>query len=315
MMNVTEAVSCKVPLIVFVSRDIIRLLGSFALLWGIIKFHCFVNRNGNKNLVDVMTTVKKCRYNDKKTCVLWTFMFGIIFIISMSVTIIPFTFVFRTDIKLQSPETWYYILDYPAFLVDILKVLFMLAVTLIVKAKWSTKYEPQGETIQQKFESLIEHYTHTGNIVCKLQNIFKYWFILNWMTFFINMAFNALTALKSLMSDKQTGSVGLWIYALLLLFDSFVFFLPYICGNAMIDYHVKYLSALKEKQRVIFSDAAAISQNVQCFWMFQYANIIPQRREYQFIPSIMWVEVPLDSPGYVLSILLALFSLLTHFID
>lgn len=311
-MNATEPVSCKVLLIVFVSRDIIRLLGSFALLWGIIKFHYFVNKNGNKNLV--MSTVKKCLCYNKETCVMWTSIFGIIFIITMSITIIPFTIVFRTDdINLQS---WYHVLEFPVFFVDILKILFMLAVTLIVKSKWSTRYEPQGETIKEKFESLIKHYTHTGNIVCKLQNIFKYWFILNWMTFFINMAFNALTALKSLMGDEQTDSqtVGLWIYALLLLFDSFAFSLPYICGNAMIDYHMKYLSALKEKQRVIFSDPAVIPQNMPYFWTIQCANIIPQRREYQFIPSIMWVDVPLDSPGYVLSILLALFSLLIHFI-
>ena len=256
--------------------------------------------------------LRRCYCNIK--CVPWTYILGIFSLIAMSISVVPYAFYIKVDDDLNSRnlEFWYSILEFPVFLIDILKVLFMLIITLIIKSEWSTKYKTQGETLQEQFESLIKHYTHTGIIVSNLQNIFKYWFILNWMTFFINMVFNALNALKSLMNDEQLDSIGLWIYGLLLLFDSFAFSPPYICGNAMINYHVKYLSELKEKQKVILCDATL--SDGRPFWLVQCANIIPQRDEYRFIPSIMWVDVPLDSPGYILSILLALFSLLTHFL-
>jgi hypothetical protein len=180
---------------------------------------------------------------------------------------------------------------------------------MIYKPKWmeyevANGYEEQRNS-RTEFASLVKNYNTTGQFVSALHIIFQQWFVMQWLVYFIKIIEDFSIALDSLVTEKYADTDSernkLLFVLTHLVFDLLLFLIPYFCASLFNQYHDEYRERIQKLQSDIFSED---DQG----WMFQCAELIPERSKYIFIPSICGVSIPLNSPGYNLSIIFALFA-------
>lgn len=92
-----------------------------------------------------------------------------------------------------------------------------------------------------------------------------------------------------------------------LVFDLILFLIPYYCASLFNQYHDEYCERLQRVQNSIISKTDE-------GWMLQNTQLIPQNPKYVFVPSFCGLSIPLSSPGYNISIMLALFAFIISII-
>ena len=90
------------------------------------------------------------------------------------------------------------------------------------------------------------------------------------------------------------------------LFEIIAFMIPGIFVNT---YHERYHDQLKEQQEVILKADSNVNNNILI-----YADLIPKNPKFEFILSLFGLQIPLDSGGYMLTILIAIFSFIATFL-
>ena len=210
------------------------------------------------------------------------------------------------------------------------------AATLLVRAAWNkekeaatlpVRAEPNEETeelnkdltntghdsVKPIFEELIKKYKTAGELAASIQWIFQSWFVVKWIIYFTDISVHGTVAIKQLSSGtKATENDQLWFVFSHLIYDLTAFITIYTCGTLMNDYHAKFRTELENKQEELLSTCKSESESL---WINQYGNLIRSNPDYQFIPSFCGIDVPLDNPGYTLTVLVALFSFIANFIS
>ena len=126
-----------------------------------------------------------------------------------------------------------------------------------------------------------------------------------WLIFFHSIVFDSSLAFQLLLNGNISGR--LWARSLILLSDIIAFVTPYICGNVINRYHETYRRKVKKTVLHI----SCMAQPGESALVLQRGKmLLPRHNKYQFIPSLYWIKVPFDNPGYILSILVALVSFL-----
>ena len=72
-------------------------------------------------------------------------------------------------------------------------------------------------------------------------------------------------------------------------------------------YHEKYHEQLKEKKENILSTDDDYS-------ILMYADLIPKNSKFEFIPSLFGHQIPLNSAGYMLTIVIVIFTFIATFL-
>ena len=186
---------------------------------------------------------------------------------------------------------------------------------ILLRPKWmdTEMEEPNNENrkdIKETFQSLISSYYTTGHYVTPLQNIFQQWFVMQWLVYFIKIIEDFAVVLHSLVSEsyKDTGPKHELIFVFThLFFDLILFLIPYYCASLINQYHGEYCERLQRVQNRVIS-------KTDDSWMLQSTQLIPQNPEYVFVPSFCGLSIPLSSPGYNISIMLAFFAFIISII-
>lgn len=157
------------------------------------------------------------------------------------------------------------------------------------------------------FKKLIDHYKENGTQVASVQGIFKGWFVAKWIIFFLEISAFASTALKPLSDGIHTGDGHqIWYPFSHFLYDIVAFMVIYMCGNLMNHYHTKFYESLEANlQMNLCKDTD--------HWLMQDTTLIRKKTKYQFIPSLFGINIPMDSPGYAITILISVFAVVTQF--
>ena len=160
--------------------------------------------------------------------------------------------------------------------------------------------DPKGQ-----FTTLVDNYKMTGEFIAPLYAIFQQWFVMQWVVYFIKIIEDLSIALHSLVTETYSASSAeqhkLLFTLIHLVFDLILFLIPYFCASLFNQYHDEHRERLQKVQSKIFSKEAE-------GWMLQCAQLIPENPKYIFVPSFCGLSIPLSSPGYNLSIILALFA-------
>lgn len=163
-----------------------------------------------------------------------------------------------------------------------------------------------------KIVELANKYNKTGELVDAFQNIFQGWFVIKWMIYFIDIAGHSVLAAEILFNTSlQREELRQFVFVLVhLAYDFLAFFYIFACGSVMNLYHERYYNSLYEKQKECLSK----SDN-ECFKIIHASSIlIPENPKYDFLPSVFLIDYPLNSPGYTLTMLLALFAFVANFL-
>ena len=125
--------------------------------------------------------------------------------------------------------------------------------------------------------------------------------------------FQAITDLTRILHPWITGMYdpGLTtIYrGIYLAYDFLSFGIPHVCGLKMNSYHQKYLKDKRKKQLGTAESKVEYTK--------LYSLGINKDQNGDFVPGIpgTGIDIPLDSPGYIVGIFLTIFALMANFID
>ena len=159
------------------------------------------------------------------------------------------------------------------------------------------------------FNELIDNYHDTGKSIAAIQTIFEGWFVAYWTSYFFRMILDATNVVKSLTAEDDKlmkEIVQIRFISVHLLYDFVNLMLTYTCGQLMNTQHQRYYKVLRKKQREFLKNIES-----QSGFYLQCAPLIPKKRSYQFIPSFCGLSIPVDNLGYLLTVLLAIFAIIT----
>lgn len=86
--------------------------------------------------------------------------------------------------------------------------------------------------------------------------------------------------------------------------------IPYGCGILMNIRHGKYREQLDQKQKELLS-----KNPDDGIWIMQSSALIPANPQYMFIPSFCGLNIPLNSTGHSLTIILTLLAFMLGLIS
>ena len=297
--------------VVYVFEHFLRLIENTSLLVGIIMLQLFMKNDSN--VIKIHNTVKHNYIKWKRG-------------IFLSVTVVlAYTFLNLSPIIFyitnESPLSYnqsYSVIIVIILLTDSIKLMLMLSVTTLIRSTWLSKLrelkdcmknirkdEEESPTDDKKLKladksaALINDYKNTAKCLASLHGVFKHWFVIRWISFFVSMVFHSLLALNLLYHERLSNYF--WARSLVLISFITSFIILYFCGSVVNHHHQRYRCKLKKAHKKILFSAKA-----NCF-MF-HGNFFPKKEKYNFTPSILWINVPLGNPGYIISILLALIS-------
>lgn len=164
----------------------------------------------------------------------------------------------------------------------------MFIVVMIINHEWKRLRDC---TTKSDIES---KYNEIGTYVYELQRIFEGWFLIKVAIYFITIVVHSTLPLTLTLNrhhhfEDYRNIAGFAVCHLL--YDIMAFLFIYRCGYIMNYYHEK------------------------CFYYSKVKEIdMKENSVYQFVPSLWGVNIPLDSPGYILSLFIAAFSVIANFI-
>ena len=184
----------------------------------------------------------------------------------------------------------------------------MIIVAFAVVAQWSSSREMiKGNT---DIKSLGKNYKEVGKTASALNVVFQGWFIIQWIILFIAVTGKGTLLIKALIEEEYTNEKERLIYiAVHVAFDILSFLVPYSFGLVINWQHGAYYEELKERQEEILS-----VKEEESVKMMMYTDLIPKNPNFDFLPSLCGFSIPLDSAGYILTIVLALLAFISTFL-
>lgn len=122
----------------------------------------------------------------------------------------------------------------------------MITATLIIVSAWLLAEKKIKSDLTDDIESSMNKYQNTGEFVSAIQSVFQSWFVLQWITYFIEI-FQWCVAVITYIQTNQKFYI---IEAVMsLIYSVLAFAIPYGCGIIMNSYHDRYHRKLCEKLR------------------------------------------------------------------
>ena len=185
----------------------------------------------------------------------------------------------------------------------------MIVVACAVVVQWSSSHEEKIKG-SADIKSLGANYKKVGKTTSALNVIFQGWFIMQWIILFIAVTGKGTLLLKALIKEEYTNEKDRFIYiAVHVAFDILSFLVPYSLGLVINWQHGAYYEEIKERQEEILSEKE--DESVK---MMMYTDLIPKNPNFDFLPSLCGFSIPLDSAGYILTIVLALLAFISTFL-
>lgn len=156
------------------------------------------------------------------------------------------------------------------------------------------------------------HYRRSGEETEGTRNVLQSWFVMQFLAYLLYLFIDVVSTAKPIfkgdtyknMWDIGTHSLGI-LYAVLSIF------LPYLLALWMVDAHRKYYAEMTKKHLLIDNVNAGVQDSLtKCYIAEVTTRKIKLCKEYDFCPKILGISIPVNSPGYAVSILLALFTVI-----
>ena len=216
-------------------------------------------------------------------------------------------------------------------------LLYLLLATKFVYHKWELEDSVRRPEYSEGTDELVKRvslfysescskYWKKGEQVKQFTLIFQSWFVLQWLIYFIGIFIDLTYVLRPWILG---GNKGIKLYqhhkleyvyiALFTVYDILVFIVPFACGLIMNNYHNRYHKNLIQKSLRDNKDEFSFltdvrtdeKENRALMFALKTAVLKVQKiEEFDFTPSILGVDIPLTNPGYILSIVIAMVTLI-----
>ena len=193
--------------------------------------------------------------------------------------------------------------------------------------KFDNNYTPneESELVVTKAYNLYVNYVDVGTRTTKMRNILKQWFVLQYSVYILSVLVELVHIIRPIVGmDPKRPSLDTIHSILHLFFDSLAFLVPYILGTMLNNAHHKYYEKMMEKYFEVRINGEScrlgeVKESVRGPYMKYYheatrnRDLLVLNTEFDFVPSLFDIDIPLDSPGYTFSILIAIASVVFNF--
>ena len=137
--------------------------------------------------------------------------------------------------------------------------------------------------------------------------------MIQWFHYYFEALADLTRILHPLITGVSHPEITIAYRGIYVVYDILAFSIPHACGLRMNSYHQKYLNE-QRKERL---DTAEKEQGSKLQYAMAYLLQIEKDQDGDFVPGIpgTGIQIPLDSPGYILGILLTIFALVISFVN
>ena len=154
-------------------------------------------------------------------------------------------------------------------------------------------------------------YRNTYKDIKGMLKLHRTWFVLQWISYFFLSTTDLVYALRLILPTgfvhMNQNAYRFWMAYIILFFiyEFASFIIPYCCGGLMNHAHAKFYDAMQEKNKSKFDDGD------NDFIKKTTEIVIEKDVKRDFVPTIIFVniDVPINSPGYLISVLFDVFTL------
>ena len=199
----------------------------------------------------------------------------------------------------------------------------MVIATLAVKSIWkppgsdsaeATQVQTQAgsaEAEEERVRKLVNKYVESGEKIKPILQIFQAWFVLQWIVYFLMIFVGITNIVMAYLQNIQHEYASMeYVFNSLNVAISLVAFsIPYACGNKMNSYHKEYIDTMRE---------TCIKRDGKEFKEVKLESLIKighsKMEDYDFVPRVWGLSIPLDNSGYTLTVFISIFGLVSTFL-
>lgn len=197
------------------------------------------------------------------------------------------------------------------------------------------EYLELKKTHSVNYSRMCREYRKRGEKVTPFTSTFQSWFVLQWFIYFLAIFIDLTYYIRPWLGGGdvkysfkiyQQHGYEYGYLSLCIVYDITVLIVPFICGIKMNKYHQNYYcnSKLVNAKKDQFDQFDFLDSRTFDFLdgtvaerdkgALEYALItrlkVEKEEEFDFTPSILGINIPLTNPGYILSIVIAMVTLI-----
>ena len=183
--------------------------------------------------------------------------------------------------------------------------------------------------VNDKFLSFYDDYIKVGKDTEIERNALKRWFVIQYFVYLLTVLVEVVHIIRPSTINHQDPSDDKLDYlstSFYLLFVMLAFFLPYYMAIWLNDLHDKYYKKMKKKffkAKIGDHDFkpglgsknhdANIKKTLSWYYNATRGKPMTKISDFDFVPVILGVSIPLENPGYTFTILLSVMSIVFNF--
>lgn len=167
-----------------------------------------------------------------------------------------------------------------------------------------------------KYFDLQKYYHSSGKSIQPVLNALKYWFCAQFLAYLISMVVHLVHIFKPLFSNSDIDNINEddLHSAVNVTYNFFAFLIPFSAGMFLNYIHSAYHESMAN-DLITYGGAINFPFGVCTREEKDYVAIalqkksIEKKNNFDFIPSILGISIPLDNPGYIFAIILTIGAL------
>lgn len=197
---------------------------------------------------------------------------------------------------------------------------------------WNTEGETVGDYVNNKFYTFYNEYIKVGNETLLERAALKRWFVVQYFVYLLSVLVELVHIVRPLVNNKNSKyDLDFFNTLLYLTFDLFAFFVPYFMGIWLNEVHHQYyekMATLYYKVDIKLSDERTLNfepgkitndntpeekKQLTEFYCTAMEKKMDKKLDFDFVPVIIGISIPLDNPGYSFTILISIMSIIFNF--
>lgn len=190
--------------------------------------------------------------------------------------------------------------------------------------------------VDERFYTFYSNYLVVGKDAKDKLFIFEAWFVIQYFIYLLSLMLEIVHLVKPFYNKDKLDNIDVAHSVLYLVFDLLAFIIPFYMGTWLNDSHHEYHKKLLDGcfgpitiDKYTFKPGYQYDRSVSetkankgkrdagalyiKYYNFMSAKNLAKRAEFDFVPSIFGISIPLDSQGYTFSILLSVISVIFNF--
>lgn len=164
--------------------------------------------------------------------------------------------------------------------------------------------------------SFYSHYHRSGDLTKGTRKALQSWFVMQYLVYLLTIYTDIVHVVRPVFAGKSQSDIwDLSHYSLYIIYDLVTLFLPYLLALWMIDAHRRYYMMMTESH-LLMEDVRRELEETDQTKKYYITEVTTRKvllcKEFDFSPQILTIHIPVNSPGYTVTILLALFALIAN---